>query len=218
MAVKRKSKGFSLIEILIVVGLLGMMGLTLAYALGSAIDVRETVTETSEEYHLIRQAMSRMVSEISMAYISGQKPTSFPVVKTGFLGDREKLTFNAFGGYPLGSQIKMSDQREISYFVGRSEKYDTALVRRIKVHLDDEFDRGGKEEVVCPNVKTLRFEYWDEIRSDWTDRWRIDDTGSSKKTLPSRVRIHLTIETEPEVEKEFFTEVEVMLTKPIKIE
>ena len=211
-------RGFSLIEILIVVGLLGMMGVTLAYALSSAIDVRESVTEVSDEQHLIRQALSRMVSEISMAYVSGQKPPSFPVVKTGFVGDKDKITFNAFGGYPLASKEKISDQREISYFIGRTDKYENALIRRLKNKLDDELGRGGVEDMVCPNAKSLRFEYWDARRKDWTDRWRIDESGSSKKMLPKRVRIHLTVETEPDVEKEFMTETQVMLTKPIKIE
>lgn len=218
MQTRSKPSGFSLIEILIVVALLGMMGVTLAYALSSAIDVREDVTEISEEYHLIRQAMSRMVSEISMAYVSAQKPSSFPTLVTGFIGDKEKITFNAFGGYPQGSTEKISDQREISYFVGRTGKYENALLRRLKVNLNDEFERGGKEEVVCPGVKNIRFEYWHTRRADWTDRWRIDDSNSSEEKLPNRVRIHLTVQTAQDIEKEFMTETEIMLTKPIKIE
>ena len=215
---RHKHQGFSLIEILIVVALLGMMGVTLAVALSSSIDVREQVTEVSEEYHLIRQAMSRMVSELSMAYVSKQKPTSFAVIETGFKGLKDRVTFNAFGGYPQGSKERISDQREISYFVGRTEKYEKALIRRIKTKLDNEFDRGGREEMVCPNVSNIRFEYWREDRSDWTGRWELGDSASSEKTLPGRVRIHLTVETEPETEKEFMTETQIMLTKPFKIE
>ena len=62
-------RGFSMLEILIAAGLMGIMGALMVTSLSSSMDVKDAVETASDQYHLVRQGMSRMVREISMAYL-----------------------------------------------------------------------------------------------------------------------------------------------------
>lgn len=211
-----QSRGFSLMEILIVVGLLSLVGIVLASALTSAIDTNEQVSAISDRYDLIRQAMARMEREISMAYVSDHVSAREANVETAFIGTRDELTFVAFGNTFALSNLKQSDQRELSYFIGKDKHGAPALMRREQYNPDEDIEKGGNPETLCPHVKQVAFEYWDSQRRDWKERWKTTDQTSGRE-LPSRVRFTLTVELEKGLEKKFTSESKIWLTKAFKI-
>lgn len=215
---KRSSvAGFSLIEVLIAVLLLGMLGAALVSTLNSTLNVKDKVDIISNRFHLARQAMERMANEISMAYISAQKNVSIPIVETKFKGEKDKIAFDAFGHVPHIKNAKESDQREISYFLDEDERSGKqSLMRKIRNNISLKLGEEGAVDTLCPDVKSLEFKYWNDRIQDWSDQWGTEGLDA-QKTLPSRIQITMVAVVENEIEQKFMTQTEIWLTKPINI-
>jgi general secretion pathway protein J len=210
-------RGFSLIEILIAGALLAIMGVLLMTTLNSSIEVKDRVDVISNRYYLIRQSMSRMTREISMAYISAQKNPNYAVVNTQFKGEKSSLSFVAFGGFVRMKDAKESDQREITYYIQTDiRKGSAALMRKEKVNPTAFIGKEGRVQVLCPNIKSIHFKYWNHQMKNWEDEWRTEGMNA-RSDLPLRVLIEIVAILENKVEQKFVTQTEIMITNPIKI-
>jgi general secretion pathway protein J len=208
-------RGFSLLEVLISAALMALVGMLLLTSLSSSLDAKEAVEATSGRYHLIRLAVSRLVDEISMAYVSAHRSAQEVKVETGFKGEAQRIDFTAFGYVPRVQDAKRSDQRELSYFIGDDPKSGRrALVRREDPTLDEDFEKGGRELVLLPGATALELAYWDKQTESWKDEWDFEDAASNGK-LPERVRIKLTVEMDEGVEQTFVTQARIFLTAPL---
>lgn len=208
-------RGFSLIEILVSAGLLAITGALLLQSLSSSLDAKDAVETTSGRYHLVRSAMSRMVDEISMAYLSKHHALTEPRTETGFLGERDELHFTAFGYVPRVADEKKSDQRQLAYYLDTDPRTQTeSLFRREQANLDDDFEEGGRALVLLPNVRELTFEYWDSAKESWEEKW---DAAGAEHTeqLPARVRIKLVAVMDDGQEQTFTTQTKLWLLKPL---
>ena len=207
-------RGFTLLEILIACGLLAIVGALMLTSISSSIDVKERVEESSNRYHVIRQAMTRMVDELSMAYISKHTAAMELKVRTGMRGEKEELHFTAFGGIPMKEDVKQSDQRELSYFLGQDERTDTeSLLRRVQPNPDLELDEGGRVQTLLPNVVDLEFLFWDKRAEEWKETWDTEDSASGG-ILPTRIKISFTALLDNGEEQTFTTQTKIWLDTP----
>jgi hypothetical protein len=211
----KRARAFSLIEILVAASLLAMVGALLLTSLSSSIDAKQEVESTSNRFHLVRSAMSRMCDEISMAYLSNHHALTEPRTETGFLGERDSLKFTGFGYVPRVADEKKSDQRQLAYYLDNDPKTQAeALFRREQANLDDNFEEGGRALVLMPYVRELTFEYWDSTKEEWAEKW--DAQGSERAgTLPDRVRITVIAMMEDGQEQRFVTQTKLHLLKPL---
>ena len=215
----RRAHGFSLMEVLIASALLAIVGGLLYTSLSSSIDAKEIVEGTSSRYHLARQALSRMVDEISMAYLSAHRNAAELTVKTGLKGDRESLSFTAFGYQPRVEDAKQSEQREIAYKIGRDERSDSeSILRREQPSPDDDLEEGGRWQTLLPHVTELEFAYWDDQTEDWKDEWDTEESATLNR-LPSRVRITLTAKMDEDdgSEQKLMTQTRIWLVAPVNL-
>ena len=214
-----KARGFSLIEVLIAATLLAIIGGMLVQSLSSSIDAKEAVESTSNRYHLVRSAMSRMVDEISQAYLSAHVASTAPRSETGFRGERDKLTFTAFGYVPRIADEKKGDSRQLAYYLDSDPKTRTqSLFRREQANLDDNFEEGGRALVLLSDARELSFQFWDATKEEWLDKW--DAQGGDPNQLgklPVRVRIKLTAVMGNGEEQTFVTQTKIWLPTPIKL-
>lgn len=212
-----KTRGFSLMEVMVAVALLAIVGGLLYQSLTSSIQAKEIVEGTSDRYHLARQALSRMTDEISMAYLSTHHNTTDPRSQTWFKGERDKIEFTAMGYEPRVADSKRGGTREIAYFVELDERTDEdGIIRREQPDPDIELDEGGREQTLLPFVTELEFEYWDATTEDWKDEWDSQETATLNQ-LPQRVKISFTMKIDPQTDREqkFYTQSRVFLTRPI---
>ena len=228
-----KAYGYSIIEVLVACTLVAIIGVSLLTSTSSAIDVKSRVEGASSRYISILQALNRMTRELSMAYISGHKNINLNRIETGFKGGAKEITFNAFGNFIRTKNAKQSDQREISYFIANDKITEKpALMRRVKTQLDDQFGEGGIIQVLCRDVISIEFDYFDSSEERYRPYWNTGEAmesfnsnanlqSSNKSTttafLPSRVKITLEAMDEKSQPKKFITEAEIILTKPIQI-
>lgn len=209
-------RAFSLIEILIAVSLLAIIGALLMQSLSSSMDAKDAIESTSNRYHLVRSAMSRMVDELSMSYLSAHKPTSGVEIRavTGFKGERDRIDCTAFGYVARVEDERKSDQRQLSFFLDNDERTQTkSLRRREQANLDDDFEEGGRELTLLPDVRSLEFQYWDPQKEAWADKW--DASGSELNRLPSRIRIEMVVVMDNGEEQTFTTQSKLWLLSPL---
>lgn len=212
----RLRRAFSLIEILIAVSLLAIIGALLMQSLSSSMDAKDAIESTSNRYHLVRSAMSRMVDELSMSYLSNHKPTSGVEIRavTGFKGERDRIDCTAFGYVARVEDERKSDQRQLSFFLDNDERTQTkSLRRREQANLDDDFEEGGRELTLLPDVRSLEFQYWDPQKEAWADKW--DAQGSELNRLPSRIRIEMVVVMDNGEEQTFTTQSKLWLLAPL---
>jgi len=222
-----KSEGFTLIEILIAVAILGVI-MTIVY--GSFVQTRKVIgaaEESVEGYREIRAAFRLMTHDIAMAYISTSKSTSAPIIDwkeyTPFVGTddyatghpADSLSFAAFSHRPRTPDATESDQNEIGYFLRRevatldeSEgEEESSLMRREKKRIDLSPTTGGRVREVAGGILGIDFRYLDK-NGAWFESW---DSRSSADPLPRAVEITLITKDRRGEERPYRTVVEVPL-------
>lgn len=216
------SRGFTLLEGVIAITILGLIGALTFGTFARAMDARERAESINERYRQLRQAMLRMAREIQMAYVSEHRDCDDPHTKTLFRGKRKsggsRLDFTSFSHYKLQADADESDQNELSYFVDADPDHpsDTALFRREQNRIDDEPDEGGQQQMLAEKVTELSFEFYDDKEDRWEDEW---DTENSdfKGRLPMFVAIHLKAKGPSGKDEEFVTKTRTFVRKSVRI-
>ncbi len=215
---RRLQTAFSLLEVLIAASLLAIIGALLMQSLSSSLDAKEAIETTSNRYHVVRAAMSRVVDEVSMAYLSSHRPQNGGELRaiTGFRGERDRIDFTALGYVPRVEDEKKSDQRQLSYFIDTDPRSRTqSLMRREQANLDDDFEEGGRTLTLLPDVRSVEFQYWDPQKDAWAEKW--DAAGSELNRLPSRIRIELVAVMDNGEEQTFVTQSKLWMLVPLTL-
>lgn len=216
------SAGVTLIEMLIVMAIFAMIG-TLTYGtFARSVDASERAEKITTHYHYVRQAMQRMSTEISMAFLSAHKDCDEKRTETIFVGQQTRngmrLDFTSFSHYKIRKDANESDQNELSYYVDDDPEDDsrTVLMRREQSRIDDEPDEGGTSDILAENIKELHFEFYDSKEDEWEEEW--DSTSMDQKgRLPTFVSIKL-IALDPKGDEEtFVTKTRIFLKRRILI-
>jgi len=213
-----RSRGFTLLEVMIAVAITALMGAMVSMAFQTGFHAKEVVEEEADHYRMLRAAMNRMAREIGSAYVSDRYDASrFRDQNdrpSNFIGESDKLTFTTFAHQRLYTDVKESDQAVVEYSLQTSTRKGASgrmdLMRRENPNVDDRMDRGGTTDVLFEGAKKIEFAYWDSQRKEWEDEW--DTRRTEKKSiLPTRVRITLTALDENGKEVRYTTQTRVML-------
>ncbi|GMT96458.1 hypothetical protein KH5H1_05770 [Corallococcus caeni] len=215
---KRRMRGFTLMEVMVAVGITALMGTVVAMAFQTGINAKEVVEGEAERYRMVRVSLNRMAREIGSAFVSDRydlrrfrdqndRPTNF-------IGERDKLTFTTFAHQRLYTDVKESDQAVVEYFVENSSEKGARqrqdLKRRVNPNVGDRMDRGGTTDVLFEGVKGVEFAYWDSEKKEWDDEW--DTRRTEKKAiLPTRVRITVIALDEAGKEARYTTQTRIVL-------
>lgn len=188
-----RARGFTLVEVLIAVGITATIGVMTVGSLRQVDRASEVARAQNERYAAARLALTRLSREISMAFLSDNYDAKrFRDRPTLFVGREDELLFTTFAHQRLHRDAKESDQAVVEYTLDSDPDHagEQALFRRAKPRIDDEPDRGGRRDLVADRVRSLRLQYWDEKRRDWVREWTTRSTEHERE-LPRRVRIEL---------------------------
>jgi len=220
---KGSRAGFTLLEVMIAVAVLGLIGGLTWKSFDAASDLKSRIERAEERDQTVRGAMNRIAREVSMAFLSEhydrkrfrERPTRF-VIKDG---RREAdLTFTSFGNERLAIDAKESDQALFEYKLGPDPGVSGRrnLYRRVKPILDEDPDRGGQTAVLAEDVVAFSVEAWDAKDRSWRPEW---DTSSPQQSgailLPSRVRISLTVKDEQGKDRLYSTQSDILLLQAL---
>lgn len=210
-AARGRAAGFTLVEVLIAMGITATMALMTVGALSSLDRSAEVARLQDERYAAARVALGRLSRELSMAFLSDNYDANrYRDPLTLFVGRDDEVLFSTMAHVRLYRDAKESDQSIVEYKLDSDPEHggERALFRREKVRLDDEPDRGGQTDLVADRVSAIRFQYWDPKRRDWVREWTTRGTEHGKE-LPPRVRIELELKMADGRAERFVTEARV---------
>ncbi|MCS6914784.1 MAG: type II secretion system protein GspJ [Myxococcales bacterium] len=220
MSHRRARGGFTLIEILVAVGIVASVAVLVWGSFQQAHRARRTVEAKMSRYRAARIAMDRMIRDISMAYLSNNVvPGTEQTPRTFFDGvrktDVDELRFSYFGHQRLYADAKEADTAAVSYF-GLRDKQDPRrihLMRRETRRLQaDRFENiAGETDLLCDDVVRLELSYYHPDRREWLETWQTTQADGFPGRLPSKVRIRLVIHDDQGEELAFLTETRIAM-------
>jgi general secretion pathway protein J len=190
------SRGLTLIEVMIAMAITAIMGAMVAGAISQVDHAAVMTREQAERYGEARRALSRLSSELAMAFtsehydharFSNGRPTLFR-------GSEDGVLFTTMAHVRLFRGAKESDQAVVEYALDRDpENRDgEALFRREKLRIDGEPEDGGRRDLVARGVKRLTLSYWDAKKKEWVREWDTTRVERSNE-LPTLVRAEMEL-------------------------
>src|SRR5258706_13623148 len=112
-AKRARQAGFSLLEVLVSVMVLTFMGMLMYEGISQSSEAKEETEISLDRLQIIRVALSKMVRDLSMAYLSKHKdPAMGEKPRTLFKGARDRVSFTSLSHVRLVKNSKESDQAE----------------------------------------------------------------------------------------------------------
>ncbi len=223
----RRRRGLTMIEILVAVAIMTLMTVSVWVSFRSTAQSMRYAEQLQVRYAIIRNSLSRMAAEMSMAYLSFNRPPDEDRHFTLFDGrdqfTLDNVTFSAFAHVRMRKDANESDQSVIQYFVERDPLVPgrTHLFRRESRRLTgdtpDKMIELFPAYIFCEDIKSFDVKYWDIKKNDWVDEWRTTKQDMQPDRLPERVKITLGI-MDPGTEKEIKYSVQTLLFMQEKLD
>jgi general secretion pathway protein J len=222
------SAGFTLIEVMLALAILGFVTTIMWGAFNQTITNKRAIETAQERTHTVRVALMRMAREIEMGYLSASENTALSDRRTFLVGsshgDIDELSFSSFAHQRLRAGLAEGDTSVINYFGERDpdDRRALNLMRRETRRLQAENPSNitGEAYVLCPDVSRLKFSYYDYKLKEWVNDWSTLN-ASGPQYLPAHVRITLTVVDERGQEVSYSTDARIQMTekvdyKPVK--
>ena len=201
---RRGVRGMTLVEVLVAVTILAMVATVVFGGFSQTMINKQRIEEQADRSHVIRVALERMVSELSMAYVSihvNPNP-ALQTMNTCFIGGRSgrahRIDFTSFSHRRLYRDAHESDQNELSYFVTEhpERRDELVLARREQNRVDEDPQTGGTVQILVEDVLDFEVEYLDQVTGQWTDSWDTREVTHQPNRLPVQVQLRLTVADE----------------------
>lgn len=214
---KRPSRGLSLVELMIAVSITAFIGAVIAGSYQQVDRASTLVRDQAARSSAVRLSLARMTRELSMAFLSEHYDRNrFRDRPTLFKGDDDTLLFTTMAHVRRYQDTAESDQAVVEYRLDRDPATGKeGLYRREKLVIDDESDRGGRQDLVADHITKLTLRYWDGKRKEWVREWSTRATEHLNE-LPSRVKVELEVEQADGRRATIATQVRVAITAPLE--
>lgn len=169
------NRGFTLIEVLVALGILAVVMAIVGATFAGALRVQEAADRRTEVTHAARTALDRVSQDLASAFPKkGEGPGGL------VLEDREldgvaadRLTFATFGRPIGGVADRASDQALIEYeLVVSDDRRERRLVRRQVSPPDQEALAKAPADVLAERVVAFDVKLFDASSKAWKAEWR----------------------------------------------
>lgn len=194
--IRRIPGGFTLIEVMISLGILAFMSAALFTILKNATDMQDEERARADLHNMGRNTMERMRKEIGQAFLSPNQTelfvTHFKAVDRDPIDEIDFVTRAHEKHYP---DVRESDLAEVGYRSeeGRESGAFRTLLHREATIIDDRPDQGGITLPMCHNVRELNLRYFDEQKEEWVEEWDTEGADTPLR-LPRAVEVRLELE------------------------
>lgn len=225
---RRKALGMTMIESLVALAIVSMMLVAVWSSFGTTVTSIESTEKIQDRYSMLRNAMDRMANEIGMAYLSFNRPRGETKQYTFFEGRHEgesdSLTYSTFAHLRMRKDSNESDQSIIQYVVeddpedSKRKHLYRRESKRLTGDLPEQVYRFAPAYVLCEDVESIEFRYWDPTRFEWLEEWRTTALDAQPDRLPTRVEIKLGFTDEAGELVYFVTQVVLPMQEKIDLE
>ncbi len=180
-------RGFTLIEVVLALGLLALLMSLVQGAYSGAARSRERSRAASRELHLAGLALDRMANEIAATFVSEQRAEA-----TGFVLDTDSdgvstLSFTTRLAPIPGTALGV--EAELRYVVEQRDDGSLRLVREEARDLDGDLTGGGVPYTVFPEVRRFTATCYDG--QEWLENWNSAERPQGEPLLPRAVAIEV---------------------------
>ena len=198
-----RAAGFTLVEVLVALGILGVIVAIVGTSLSGALSVQEAANRRAEMTHAGRTAIDRMSQELLSAFAlpaQGGRPQA-----AGFLlehrelegASRDRLSFLTYGRPRVGGRGPSSDMALVEYeLVVSDDRRDWRLVRRQADRLDVEALAQAPGDVVAERVVGFEVKVYDPGKKEWVNEW------TDKARIPQAVWLTVRLVPQPSPDAE----------------
>lgn len=201
MTRRARARGVTLFEVVIAIAILSMVAVLINGVVDSLSRGKKGESMRNERSHAGREAMQRIVRDMSSAYLSVHVPVVPALItqQTVFVGRSsipyDRIDFTAFAHTRTERDSPESDQAEVGYFAAPdpdiTDKWD--LVRREQTPIDAEPLRGGIRNVIAEDISEFHLRYLDPMTSQWIDTWDSTQAAGQPNRLPLAVSVTLKL-------------------------
>lgn len=199
----RRQRGITMVEVLIALAVLSMIVMSVWSSFRGTMDGMKATEVIQMRYSIVRNGLSRMQSELGMAYLSFNRPLDdarqYTLLDGVDNGKTDDLTFSSFSHLRMRKDANESDQSVIQYFLEKDPENPkrTHLFRRESRRLSgdkaDELDEYFPAYIVIEDVEEFDVQYWDDRQREWLDEWRTTRNDMQPDRLPQRVKVKLVV-------------------------
>lgn len=216
------SSGFTLLEVMLALAILAFITTIMWGAFSQTATDKRAIEATQDRLHTVRVAMTRMVREIEMAFLSASENTALVERRTFFVGsshgDVDELSFSTFAHQRLRSGLAEGDTTVVSYF-GEHDPDDRRIMNLMhretrRLQAEDPKTISGEAYVLCPDVARVKFAFYDHKKKEWQSDWDTRD-ASGAQYLPTHVRITMTVIDERGQEVSYSTDARIQMTEKV---
>lgn len=227
MRTRTRSRGLTMVEILVAIAVMTMMTLSVWTSFRSTAQSMKYAEQLQVRYSIVRNTLSRVAAEMSMSYLSFNRPADeerhFTLFDARDQFNRDSITFSAFAHLRMRKDANEGDQSVIQYFIERDAVDSTRThlfrreARRLTGDTPDKLQEMFPAYIFCEDVKTFDLKYWDNKKNEWVDEWRTVKKDMQPDRLPERVKITLGI-MDPNNEREIKYTVQTLLFMQEKLD
>jgi len=222
MRARRPSSGFTLIEVMLVLAIMGFLTTIMWSSFSETVRHKRVIQGEQERAHSVRVALMRMTREIEMAYMSENEATGIAYRPTQFVAssraDVDELTFSTFAHQRLRAGAAEGDSSLVSYYGARDpdDRRVLNLMRRETRRLQAENPATLFSEayILCPDVARVKLAFYDHRKKEWQTDWSTLD-ASGTPYLPTHVRITLTVVDERGRQVDYSTDARIQITEKV---
>lgn len=190
-------QGFTLLEIILALGILATIGVMTINVLSGQIAMRRKISEINTEYHALNMAMQRVYTDLKGAYLSDpQNMASLNLFNRqvspqfSYLHDNLIFSIQNFQSYTRNSN--QSNLAFVRYYTDKdpNDSQKQQLIRVVDTEMKDKIEGKdiGTASVLLPDLAKFQIFFWNG--NAFLDSWD-STTGESQNTLPKLVKVHI---------------------------
>ncbi|MDX2441928.1 MAG: type II secretion system protein GspJ [Desulfobacterales bacterium] len=195
--------GFTLVEILIAISIFAIIITTIFGSHNFVFSSAKVVEEDLAAYEMAKSCLSRITDDFQSLHVC--LPPEYTPLDSDDDEDPFKITgetadagSGSFSRLMFASRAHVSLEKniqegiaQIAYYVQKSDESTYVLRRADKLYPYEPFEEKKSDPVLCENVKSLVFKYYDEEGGEY-DAWDSDSTDVDYST-PRAIKITLEI-------------------------
>lgn len=215
--------GFTLIEVMLVMAILAFVTTLMWGSFSQTATNKKALEAAQERTHTVRVALMRMARELEMAYITSidLNNTSSAYTRTFLTASSQaavdEVSFSTFAHQRLRGGLNEGDTSIVSYYGARDpdDGRITNLMRREtrRLQADDPKTLAGESYVLCPDVASVKFSFFDYRKKEWQREWDTHTIGMD--WLPSHIRITLVVVDERGRDVTYSTDARIRVTEKL---
>ena len=196
-------RGFTLLEIMIAISIFAIIVTTIFTSYSTLLSGSETSDQGTASYEMAKNCLNRMIVDLESIHLTlppgysppvlGEPPENYRFV--GEISDIQgvsfpRLRFTSLAHLSFGGKTEKGIA-EIVYYVQASGDGNYVLKRADNLYPYETFEEKAGDPVLCTDVKSLTFKYYDQDGTDY-DLWDSDDEDFGYST-PKAIDINLEL-------------------------